>query len=206
MTWIALVGPEIEENLSLRYLASSLSAAGYASEIVPFCGERQFDAALRAILDAAEPPLLVGLSLAFQWKATDTLALALALREGGYAGHVTPNMRPPGARWDTSGIVVAVQLPGPGFGTNGNTIQSVSVDPTTIKATVSSASEPGMLLLQPNFPATWPVGVTLDIAVQCMGDNGMLLSHVRVHLDTSQPALSGDVPVSVLPSGADAGT
>ena len=27
MTHVALVGPEIEENLSLRYLASSLAAA-----------------------------------------------------------------------------------------------------------------------------------------------------------------------------------
>jgi radical SAM superfamily enzyme YgiQ (UPF0313 family) len=89
MTWIALVGPEIEENLSLRYLASSLSAAGYVSEIIPFCGEHQFEPAVRAILDAPEPPLLVGLSLAFQWKATDTLALAMALRDGGYAGHLT---------------------------------------------------------------------------------------------------------------------
>ena len=32
--WIALVGPEFEENLSLRYLASSLARAGYRSEIL----------------------------------------------------------------------------------------------------------------------------------------------------------------------------
>jgi anaerobic magnesium-protoporphyrin IX monomethyl ester cyclase len=43
MSWIALVGPDIEENLSLRYLASSLERAGYASQIVPFSGEHEFD-------------------------------------------------------------------------------------------------------------------------------------------------------------------
>jgi hypothetical protein len=38
---------------------------------------------VRAILRTDEPPSLVGISLAFQWRAPDTLALALALREGG---------------------------------------------------------------------------------------------------------------------------
>jgi anaerobic magnesium-protoporphyrin IX monomethyl ester cyclase len=110
MTWIALVGPEparsaadrqshatvarasgpeVEENLSLRYLASSLARAGYYSEIVPFSGEHELESALAAILDAAEPPELVGLSLASHGKAADTLVLARELRARGYAGHVT---------------------------------------------------------------------------------------------------------------------
>lgn len=89
MKWIALVGPELEENLSLRYLASSLSVAGFRSEILAFNGERHFAAILNAIRSAEEPPLLVGLSLAFQWRAKDFLALAVALREGGYTGHIT---------------------------------------------------------------------------------------------------------------------
>ena len=89
MPWIALVGPEIEENLSLRYLASSLAAAGYAAEIIPYNGPHHFGSALAAILEAPEPPLLVGLSLAFQWRAMDLLALAMALREQGYQGHLT---------------------------------------------------------------------------------------------------------------------
>ncbi len=38
MLQVALVGPELEENLSLRYLASSLTAAGFDSQIVPFDG------------------------------------------------------------------------------------------------------------------------------------------------------------------------
>lgn len=89
MPWVALVGPELEENLSLRYLASSLFAAGFRSEIIAFNGERAFAAVLSAIVDADEPPLLVGLSLAFQWRAKDVLALTVALRHRGYAGHIT---------------------------------------------------------------------------------------------------------------------
>lgn len=86
---VALVGPEIEENLSLRYIASSLAKAGHDTELVPFNHEGHFPTALRAILEAPVPPAVVGISLAFQWRAKDFLALAVALREGGYRGHIT---------------------------------------------------------------------------------------------------------------------
>src|SRR4051812_26460870 len=89
MPWIALVGPEIEENLSLRYLASSLKPRGYDSEIIGFNQDSDFVKALAAILEANEPPLAVGISLAFQWRAPDFLAFAVALRERGYRGHIT---------------------------------------------------------------------------------------------------------------------
>lgn len=56
MSRVALVGPEVEENLAPRYLAA---------------------------------PEVVALSLAFQWRAKDFLALAVALREGGSRGHIT---------------------------------------------------------------------------------------------------------------------
>ncbi len=89
MTWIALVGPELEENLSLRYLAASLAEAGFESRILAFNGDADAVAVLSGILEAPEPPLAVGLSMAFQWRAPDFLALAVALREQGYEGHVT---------------------------------------------------------------------------------------------------------------------
>jgi radical SAM superfamily enzyme YgiQ (UPF0313 family) len=89
MPWIALVGPELEENLSLRYLAASLARAGLDSRILAFNTDDDLVAVMAAILQAPEPPLAVGLSLAFQWRAPDFLALAVALREEGYAGHVT---------------------------------------------------------------------------------------------------------------------
>lgn len=87
--WIGLVGPEVEENLSLRYLAGSLERAGYRVRILPFNGERDFPRILATILDEESSPPLVGLSLAFQHRAQDFLALAMGLRERGYAGHLT---------------------------------------------------------------------------------------------------------------------
>lgn len=87
MTRVALVGPEIEENLSLRYLASALAVHGHTVDIVAFNHEPDFGPALDAILSAA--PAVVGISLAFQWRAGDFLALAVALRQRGYQGHVT---------------------------------------------------------------------------------------------------------------------
>jgi radical SAM superfamily enzyme YgiQ (UPF0313 family) len=86
---VALVGPELEENLSLRYLASSLAAAGHEADIVAFNRDADLPRALASILERPDPPGLVGLSLAFQWRARDFLALAIALREAGYRGHVT---------------------------------------------------------------------------------------------------------------------
>jgi radical SAM superfamily enzyme YgiQ (UPF0313 family) len=87
MTHVALVGPEIEENLSLRYIASTLSAHGHTSDIVPFNQATDFAPALEQI--AATKPAIVGVSLAFQWRANDFLAFVVALRENGFAGHIT---------------------------------------------------------------------------------------------------------------------
>ena len=90
MRWIALVGPELEENLSLRYLARRLAAAGFESRILAFNSDARLRVRARARSSRAdEPPLAVGLSLAFQWRAPDFLALAVALREAGYRGHIT---------------------------------------------------------------------------------------------------------------------
>ncbi|MCX6550021.1 MAG: cobalamin-dependent protein [Acidobacteria bacterium] len=89
MPHVALVGPELEENLSLRYLAASLSAAGFDCDIVPFDAGTDVPWALARILERPDRPALVGLSLAFQPRARDFLALAVALRERGYAGHLT---------------------------------------------------------------------------------------------------------------------
>ena len=86
---VALVGPEIEENLSLRYLASSLQEAGFRADLYRLDGGADVVPVLRAILAAEPRPDVVALSLAFQWRAQDSLALGVALREGGYAGHVT---------------------------------------------------------------------------------------------------------------------
>jgi len=86
--WVALVGPEVEENLSLRYLASALQAGGILSEILPFNGGVDLNALLQFLCSNPQPAV-VGLSLSFQWRAQDVLALAMALRQGGYRGHIT---------------------------------------------------------------------------------------------------------------------
>jgi anaerobic magnesium-protoporphyrin IX monomethyl ester cyclase len=54
MFQVALVGPELEENLSLRYLASSLTAAGFDCEIVPFNSSNDLAGVLAALLEAGQ--------------------------------------------------------------------------------------------------------------------------------------------------------
>lgn len=87
--WVALIGPEVEENLSLRYLAAALAKGGVRTEILQFNSGADFSRVVRGVLGAETAPLFVGLSLAFQWRAADVLSVAMALREGGYRGHVT---------------------------------------------------------------------------------------------------------------------
>ncbi|HEX6790549.1 MAG TPA: radical SAM protein [Candidatus Krumholzibacteria bacterium] len=84
---IALVGAEFEENLSLRYLASSVQNAGFAAEIVPF----NHFSALERVVDAtlAVAPLVVGISVPFQLRARELLSLAGELRRRGFDGHIT---------------------------------------------------------------------------------------------------------------------
>lgn len=86
---VILVGPEIEENLSLRYLAASLKAGGVDPEIVPCNSETDLHRVVQTVLGRSPAPIVVGLSLAFQWRAQDFLAIAVALREAGYDGHIT---------------------------------------------------------------------------------------------------------------------
>ena len=75
---VLLVGPDLEENLSLRYLASSLRAAGHDPRIAAF--ETAADAP--TVLAAADSADMVGLSMCYQIRATEFLALARALKQG----------------------------------------------------------------------------------------------------------------------------
>jgi len=74
---VMLVGPEREENLSLRYLASSLRAAGHEPRLAPFDSL----ADLPQVVEAARGADAVGLSMCFQVRAREFLALAAALRQ-----------------------------------------------------------------------------------------------------------------------------
>ncbi len=84
---VLLVGAELEENLALRYLAASLEAAGHAAHFATF--DRPSDTA--AVLGAARRvrPDVIGMSMTFQFRAKEFGALAKALRDDGYDGHIT---------------------------------------------------------------------------------------------------------------------
>ncbi|MHB8876669.1 MAG: cobalamin-dependent protein, partial [Myxococcaceae bacterium] len=73
---VLLVGPDLESNLSLRYLASSLRAAGHSPCIATFDSPEDIPSVLRQARDAE----LVGLSMCFQVRAPEFLALARALK------------------------------------------------------------------------------------------------------------------------------
>ncbi len=73
---IALIGPNLEENLSLRYLASSLDRGGYDAEVLTFNDERE----MGDVLSAARGYDIVGLSLCFQVRAGEFFELARGLK------------------------------------------------------------------------------------------------------------------------------
>jgi hypothetical protein len=81
---IALVGPEIEENLGLRYLAAAVAANGDHAEIVAF--DRASDIARAAELVARHDVDIVGLSMMFQLRAREFVVLAERIRALGWGG------------------------------------------------------------------------------------------------------------------------
>jgi radical SAM superfamily enzyme YgiQ (UPF0313 family) len=83
---VLLVGAELEENLALRYLASSLEAAGHRPHFATFDDASQTAAVVAEALRIR--PAIVGMSMTFQFRAKQFGALAGALRAAGYQGHV----------------------------------------------------------------------------------------------------------------------
>jgi len=84
---VALVGAELEENLSLRYLAGTLEASGFSTSVVPFNHERDTGRVARQV--CAMRPIAVGISVPFQLRARELLQLAGSLRAVGYGGHIS---------------------------------------------------------------------------------------------------------------------
>jgi len=83
---VALVGAELEENLGLRYIASSLEAQGHNVAIVPFNSEQDTESAVRETI--AFQPQIAGLSMVFTSRAREFCHLARQLREAGFSGHL----------------------------------------------------------------------------------------------------------------------
>ncbi len=74
---VLLVGPDLESNLSLGYLAAALEEAGHAARIAAFNGR----ADVGRVLKAAPWADMVGLSMCFQVRAPEFLELAALLKE-----------------------------------------------------------------------------------------------------------------------------
>lgn len=84
---VVLVGPEFEENLSLRYLAAALQQAGHTTSLARFDSPEYTDGVVQQV--RREKPDLVGLSMVFQVRAREFCDLAAAFRKTGYRGHIT---------------------------------------------------------------------------------------------------------------------
>jgi len=81
---VALVGPELEENLSLRYLRGALEAEGHRVTQVDFASPREIDRAAAEI--ARSGAQIVGLSMVFTRRAREFADLAKRARELGFRG------------------------------------------------------------------------------------------------------------------------
>ena len=84
---VAIVGAELEENLGIRYMATSLESKGHTVEIVPFNSECDIQDVVRKVI--ATSPQIVGLSMVFTGRGREFCNLAVALRDGGFRGHLT---------------------------------------------------------------------------------------------------------------------
>lgn len=76
---VLLVGPDHEDNLSIRYLSATLRAAGHEAELARFNAAEDHD----AVVDEARAYDVVGLSMCFQSRALEFLALADGLKAAG---------------------------------------------------------------------------------------------------------------------------
>jgi len=94
---LVIVGADIEENLGVGYVAAAALRAGHDVSVVPLRDADDIDAVADRVL--ALQPTVVGLSIQFQHRIRDHLTLAAALRQAGFAGHITCGGQPPSLAW-----------------------------------------------------------------------------------------------------------
>ncbi len=82
-----LVGPDLEENLSVSYLCGALREAGYECSLLAFNHQGDIPHTVSAILRTR--PGLVGLSMVAQRRYGEFQILVEALRQKGFRGHIT---------------------------------------------------------------------------------------------------------------------
>jgi anaerobic magnesium-protoporphyrin IX monomethyl ester cyclase len=83
---VALVGAELEENIGIRYMASSLEKVGIETQIVPFNSQAEISSVVEKIMQT--DPQIAALSMVFTGRAREFCNLAQRLRDAGYKGHV----------------------------------------------------------------------------------------------------------------------
>lgn len=81
---IALVGPELEENLSLRYLRGALEAEGHVVTQVDFEAPRNVERCARRLVDSGAA--IAGFSMVFTRRAEEFAALITRCRALGFRG------------------------------------------------------------------------------------------------------------------------
>jgi len=83
---VALIGPGLEENLGLRYLASSLESKGHEAEIIEFNSAQDAPRVTERVISIN--PEIAGLSMVFTIRGREFCRLAQALRNNDYPGHI----------------------------------------------------------------------------------------------------------------------
>lgn len=83
---IILIGAELEENLGIRYMASSLESKGHQTEIIGFNSPQDIPGVVDRVVSM--DPDIVGLSMVFTIRGPEFCNLAQALRNNEYQGHI----------------------------------------------------------------------------------------------------------------------
>ncbi len=86
-TTLALVGPDLQENLTFGYLAAATESAGYSTNHVRFNTSGDQSDCVNTIMRLK--PDVVGMGIAFQYSVHEYIDLAVALRNSGFSGHIT---------------------------------------------------------------------------------------------------------------------
>ena len=94
---IHFVGADLEENLGIGILAAVVERQGHEPGVVSFNEASEIDRVARLAMRGA--PDVIGLSIQFQHRAPEFLALARKLREDGYRGHITAGGQFPTLAW-----------------------------------------------------------------------------------------------------------
>jgi radical SAM superfamily enzyme YgiQ (UPF0313 family) len=94
---IHFVAADLEENIGVGILAAVVEGRGHAAGIVAFNDASETARAALRALDGA--PDVIGLSIQFQHRAPEFLALARELRAAGYRGHITCGGQFPTLAW-----------------------------------------------------------------------------------------------------------